>query len=456
MSTNQLQENKMGVMPVGRLLANMATPIIISMLVTALYNVIDSIYVSQVSESAVTALSLAFPIQNLQIAAALGIGVGVNATLSRSLGEREQEAVNRAAGNGIFLAFAAAALFAIFGFFGARPYYLGQSHVQETIEGGIAYTSICCIFSLGIFIEILCERLLQASGRTIFTLISQGLGSVINIILDPIFIHGWLGLPAMGVAGAAIATVIGQWSGAAISLLLNLRYNHDVHFGLRFLKPMKDSVGPILAIGLPTFVMNGIGSVMTFGLNQILQGFQETATGVMGVYLKLQSFCFMPLFGINNALISIVAFNYGARKPERITKVLKIACGAAMVIMVTGFVIFQLWPEGLLGLFNPSENFLAIGCKALRIISLSFPIAACCVILSASFQALGDGMSSAIVSISRQLVVLLPSAYLLSLSGDVNLVWWSFPISEIMSALMTAILFTRQYRRKVRPLFLEH
>ena len=453
MDQNRITENKMGVMPVGRLLANMAAPIILSMLVTALYNVVDSIYVSQVSESAVTALSLAFPIQNLQIAAALGIGVGVNASLSKSLGERNQEAVNRAAGNGIFLAICISVFFALFGFFGSRPYFEWQSQVEETVEGGISYISICSIFSLGIFLEILGERLLQASGRTIFTLLSQGLGSVINIILDPIFIHGWLGVPRMGVAGAAIATVIGQWSGAAISLLLNLKFNHDVRFGVQWLKPTKASVVPIVAVGLPTFVMNGIGSVMTFGFNQILQGFQETATGVMGVYLKLQSFCFMPLFGINNAIISIVAYNYGAKKPERIVKSLKIAVSSAMVIMITGFIVFHTWPEMLLGMFNPSEQFLAIGCKALKIISLSFPIAAPCVILSACFQALGNGTYSAIVSLSRQLVVLLPSAYLLSLSGNVDLVWWSYPIAEVMSITMTMLLFAKLYRSKVKPLF---
>lgn len=278
---------------------------------------------------------------------------------------------------------------------------------------------------------------------------------MINIILDPIFIHGWLGLPAMGVAGAAIATVIGQWMAAGISLFLNFRFNHDVHFGLQYLKPVRRSVGPIVAVGLPTFVMNGIGSVMTFGFNQILQSFGETATGVMGVYLKLQSFCFMPLFGINNAIISIVAYNYGAKKPERIVKSLKIACSAAMIIMVTGFVVFHTWPEMLLNLFNPSEQFLRIGCKALKIISISFPIAAPCVILSASFQALGNGTYSAIVSLSRQLIVLLPSAFLLSLSGNLDLVWWSYPIAEIMSITMTMFLFTRLYRKMVKPLFTE-
>ena len=453
MATNTLKENKMGVMPVGRLLVNMAAPIIMSMLITALYNVIDSIYVAQVSESAVTALSLAFPVQNLQIAAALGIGVGVNAHLSQKLGERNQAAVNQAAGNGFFLTLCGAAVFALFGIFGTRSYFMGQSHVAETVEGGIAYTSICCIFSLGIFVEILGERLLQSSGRPVFTLVSQGLGSIINIILDPIFIHGWLGLPAMGVAGAAIATVIGQWSGAVLTIFLNLRFNKDIHFSLASIRPRKSSIGPILAIGLPTFLMNGIGSVMTFGLNQILQSFQETATGVLGVYFKLQSFFFMPLFGINNAIISIVAYNYGAKKPERIVKALKIAVSTALVIMVTGFVVFRFFPDFLLGFFNPSENFLRIGRTALKIISLSFPIAAPCVILSASFQALGNGMYSAIVSSSRQLLVLLPSAYLLSLSGNVDLVWWSFPIAEVMSITVTLILFARLYRKKVKPLF---
>ena len=453
MKKETLQGNKMGTMKEGKLLFNMALPIIISMLVTALYNIIDSIYVSQVSESAVTALSLAYPIQNLEIAAALGIGIGVNAYFSKSLGERNQDAVNRAAGNGVFLALCCAVLFALFGFFGARPYFESQSRVQETVEGGIAYTSICCIFSAGIFLEILGERLLQSSGKTVFTLISQGSGSIINIILDPLFIHGGLGIPAMGVAGAAIATVIGQWCGAFISLGLNLKFNTDVKFKFSYLRPVKGAIGPILAVGLPTFIMNGIGSVMTFGLNQILQGFQETATGVLGVYFKLQSFFFMPLYGINNAAISILAFNYGSKKPERIMKTLKIACVTAMAIMVTGFTVFELFPQVFIGMFNPSEHFMEMGCTALRIISISFPVAADCVILTSVFQALGNGVDSAVISINRQLLVLLPVAWLLSLSGNVNLVWWAFPISEVASALVSVFLFVRLYRRKIKPMF---
>ena len=413
MSTNTLQENKMGVMPVGKLLANMALPMILSMLVQALYNVVDSVYVSQVSESAVTALSLAFPVQNLQIGFAVGIGVGVNSLLSKSLGERDQEAANRTAGNGMILMFIAVAAFMLFGAFGARPYYEMQSDVAETVEGGIAYTSICCFFCLGSFMEILGERLLQATGRTVHTMITQSVGAIINIILDPIFIHGWFGVPAMGVAGAAVATVIGQWVAGALALY----------------------------------------SVMNFGMNQILQGFTETATSVFGIYFKLQSFFFMPLFGLNNATISIIAFNYGARKPERITKTLKIAVCAALGLMTAGLLAFQFVPDVLLGLFNPSEEFLVMGEACLRTISWSFPVAAVCISLGASFQALGNGVYSTITSLCRQLLVLLPVAYLLSLTGEVNFVWMSYPIAEVVSGSLTAFFFLRIYRQKIKPLF---
>lgn len=453
MRANTLEENKMGVMPVPKLLVNMALPMILSMLVQALYNVVDSIYVSQVSESAVTALSLAFPVQNMQIGFAVGIGVGVNSLLSKSLGQKNQEAADRAAGNGIFLMLIAVAIFMLFGFFGTRPYYSLQSQVAETVEGGIAYTRICCIFTLGVFVEILGERLLQATGRTVHTMFVQAAGAVINIVLDPVFIHGWFGIPAMGVAGAAVATVIGQWLAACLCVFFNFRFNSDVHLSPRYLKPVAESIGPILAVGVPAIVMNAIGSVMNFGMNQILQGFQETATGVFGVYYKLQSFFFMPLFGMNNATISIIAYNYGAERPERIVKTLRVACGIAVGIMLAGLLAFQLVPRVLLGMFHPSEEFLAIGTSALRIISIHFPIAAFGVILGASFQALGNGIYSTIVSLCRQLIVLLPAAYLLSLSGNVHNVWWAFPIAEVVSGIVTALLFARIYRRKVRPLF---
>lgn len=453
MQKETLQENKMGVMPVGKLLVNMALPMIISMLVQAFYNIVDSVYVSQVSESAVTALSLAFPVQNMQIGFAVGVGVGVNALLSQSLGRKNQESVNWAAGQGVFLALVATALFMLFGFFGVRPYYTMQSTVAETVEGGIAYTSICCIFTVGIFIQVLCERLLQATGRATQTMILQGTGAIINIILDPVFIHGWWGMPKMGVAGAAVATVIGQCTGAVLGIYLNLRHNPEVHLHVKFMKPNWKVIAPILEVGIPSVVMNGIGSVMNFGMNQILQGFNEVATGVFGIYYKLQSLFFMPLFGINNATISILAFNYGARKPKRIVHTLKLATAVAVCIMLVGLAVFQLFPQALLGIFNPTEEFLAIGVKALRILCLPFPVAAICIALGASFQALGKGSYSTIVSLCRQLIVLLPVAYLLSLTGDVNNVWWSFPIAEVMSALVTGLLFGRLYRRKVKPLF---
>ena len=453
MSQNPLTENKMGTMPVGRLLVNMALPMIISMMVQALYNVVDSIYISQISESAVTALALAFPVQNLQIGFAVGIGVGVNSLLSKSLGQGDQEAANRAAGNGMFLMMITTAAFMLFGVFGVRPYFEMQSDVAETVEGGIAYTSICCLLTMGVFLQVLAERLLQATGRTLLTMVTQAAGAIINIILDPILIHGWFGLPAMGVAGAAVATVIGQWAGALLGLFLNEKYNPEVQFGRRYFKPHWATVRSILVVGIPSIIMNSIGSLMNFCMNQILQGFSETATSVFGIYFKIQSFFFMPLFGINGATISIVAFNYGARKPERIMKTLKLACGAALVLMVTGLIVFQLLPDVLLGMFNPTEEFLAMGRVTLRTISWSFPVAAVCIALGASFQALGDGIYTTITSLCRQLLVLLPVAYLLSLSGDVNKVWIAYPAAEILSGALTAFFFLRIYRRKIKPLY---
>ena len=453
MRTETLRENKMGVMPVGKLLVNMALPMIISMLVQALYNVVDSIYVSRISESAVTALSLAFPVQNLQIGFAVGIGVGINSLLSKSLGEGNQEAANRTAGNGMILMFIVTAVFMLFGIFGVRPFYEVQSNVAETVEGGIAYTRIYCLFVLGSFMQIYSERLLQSTGRTVLTMVTQATGAIVNIILDPVFIFGWFGLPALGMAGAAIATVIGQWTGALLGLYFNEKHNPDVQFGRRYAKLDGQIVRGILTVGIPSVIMNGIGSVMTFGMNQILQGFTETATSVFGIYFKLQSFFFMPLFGLNGATISIVAFNFGARKPERIMKTLKLACAAGLTLMVSGLLVFQFVPDLLLGMFNPTEEFLVLGRSCLRTISWSFPIAAVCIILSAAFQALGNGIYATITSICRQLVVLLPAAYLLSLSGNVNLIWLSYPIAELASGTATLFFFVRIYRQKIKPLF---
>lgn len=452
-----LRENKMGVMPIGKLLANMAVPMILSMLVQALYNVVDSIYISRFSESAVTALGLAFPVQNVQIGFSVGIGVGVNSLLSKSLGEGNRERADRAAGNGIFLALIASVIFILFGFFGTRPYYEMQGASAEIVERGIAYTRICCIFTLGIYFEVLFERMLQATGRTLHTMVTQGVGAVVNIVLDPVFIFGVdaLGIPAMGAAGAAIATVLGQWMAAILALIFNLKLNPDVHLSLKNILPKADVIRPILTVGVPSMIMNSVSSVMNFSMNQILLGFPvvgEIATGVFSIYYKLQSFFFMPLFGLNNATISIVAFNYGARNPKRITKTLKIACGTALCFMLLGLLAFTLIPETLLGIFKLSDTFVALGKEALRIISLHFPIAAICIALGASFQALGNGMYSTITSLCRQMIALLPAAYLLSLSGDVNMVWWAFPIAELVSLAATTFFFVRIYRKKIQTL----
>lgn len=453
-----LRENKMRTMPIGRLLFTMALPLAVSMLVQAFYNVVDSIYVSRVSESAVTALSLAFPIQNLMIGFATGVGVGVNALLSKSLGEGNQKRVNMSAGNGIFLALTCTAMFVIFGVVGAEPYYAMQSDVAETVAGGSAYIGICSVWCMGIFLEIIGERLLQASGRTIYTLFTQGTGAVLNILLDPLFIFGFepLGIAPMGIAGAAVATVIGQWVAAILAILFNVTKNHDVHFGFQYMRPDGKILKNILVVGIPSIIMMAIGSVMNFGMNQIFLQFREygeTAAGVFGIYFKLQSFVLMPLFGINNASISILAYNYGARQPKRITGTLKCALSAAMTIMVCGLLLFQLIPDVLLGFFNPSDTFLEIGRSALRIVSIHFPIAAIGIALGASFQALGNGIYATITSLMRQLVALLPVAYLLSLTGDVHAVWWAFPIAEVVSMVTTLLLYWRIYNRQLKPLF---
>ena len=456
-----LTENKMGVMPVGKLLVNMAMPMIIAMLVQAFYNIVDSYFVSQISddeairESAIAAMSLAFAVQNILIGFAVGIGVGVNALLSKSLGEGNQERANQAAGNGVTLAVLATGIFMIFGALFTDDYFRMMSNSPLTVQFGTEYISICCLLSLGIFVEVLGERLLQSSGRTVYTMITQGTGAVVNIILDPVLIFGLGPFPEMGIAGAAVATVIGQWIAAALAVFFNLKFNPEVQFGLRYFRPRKDVIAPIMTVGIPSVIMNSIGSIMNIGINKSLQGFTqygEVPVNVFGIYFKLQSFFFMPLFGMNNATISIVAYNYGARKVERITKTLKIACISALIFMLVGVVVFQSVPELLLGIFDTSDDFLRLGRSALRIISFCFPFAAVCIALGASFQALGNGIYSTIVSLCRQLIVLLPAAYLLSLTGEVNNVWWAFPIAEMMSLAATIFFFVRIYRQKIKPI----
>lgn len=460
MARNTLDNNKMRTMPVGKLLFNMAIPLALSMLVQALYNIVDSIYVSNIweNDNDVAALSMAFPIQHLIIGFATGIGVGMNSQLSKSLGENNRKQVNLAAGNGIFLMLIATVLFMLFGFFGARPFFQLQSSVADTVNGGADYLSICCIFSLGIFVEVLGERMLQASGRTIYTLFTQGTGAVLNILLDPLFIFGFpgLGIPAFGMAGAAIATVISQWVAAILAVIFNLTKNPDVQFGLSYIRPDPKVLKKILSVGIPSIVMMAIGSVMTFSMNGIFQSFKdygETATGVFGVYFKLQSFVIMPVLGINNASVSILAYNYGARLPQRITKNLKCALGSALTMMFLGLALFQIAPELLLGLFDPTEDFKAIGISALRIVSVSFPMAGVSIAVSATFQALGVGIYATITSLCRQLLVLVPVAYMLSLTGNVHLVWWAFAAAELVCMVLSLLFFRRIYRNKIKPLY---
>lgn len=447
-----VKENKMGVMPIGKLLANMAIPMMASMLVQGLYNVVDSIYISRVSESAVTAISLAFPVQNMMIAFSSGVAVGVNALLSKSLGEKNQKMANKAAGNGIMLIVIAIVLFMLFGFFGARPYFQMQSDVLETVNGGSAYVSIICIFSIGSFMQILLERLLQSTGRTVLSMITQGTGAIINIILDPIFIFGYFGIPKMGIAGAAVATVIGQCIAASLALYFNLKKNPDIQLAFKYLLLEKEAVSKIVIVGVPSMIMMAIGSVMNFGMNQIFQSFTETATGVFGIYYKVQSFFFMPVFGLNGATISIVAFNYGAKDKARMLKAVKLAVLSALTIMILGLLSFQLIPDVLLSVFNPSDEFMAMGCTAFRIVSIHFPIAAVCIALGGVFQAMGNGLYSTIVSLGRQLFVLLPVAYLLSLTGNVDNVWWAFIVAEAVSLTLTLLFFRKIYNDRIKNL----
>lgn len=446
------RENKMGTMPENKLLLSMAVPVMISMLVQALYNVVDSIFVARLSEDALTAVSLAFPVQNLMIAIGSGLGVGINALLSKSLGEKNQKLANKAAHNGILLMIFSSVACALFGIFGSRWFFSTQTDNPVLIEYGQQYLFVVMLFSFGLFGQFITERLLQATGRTIYSMYTQGLGAIINIILDPILIFGLLGFPAMGITGAAVATVIGQIIAAVFGFWLNVKKNPDVQLSIKALVPDGGVIKKIFSVGVPSIIMGSIGSVMTYGMNLILMGFSSTAAAVFGVYFKLQSFFFMPVFGLNNGMVPIVAYNYGARKKDRIMKTFKMSVLYAMVIMVIGFLIMQVFPAQLFSLFDASEEMLAIGVPALRLISTSFLFAGYCIISGSMFQALGNGMLSMINSIARQLVVLLPVAYLLSLTGNLNLIWLSYPIAEIVSLILSSVFLYRIYQKIIKPL----
>ncbi len=446
------QENKMGVMPVNKLIISMSLPMIISMLVQALYNIIDSMFVAQISENALTAVSLAFPAQNLMIAVATGTGVGINANLSRSLGEKHFDRANQIANHAIFLAFCSYLAFAIFGICFAETFFRLQTDIPDIVEYGTSYLRICTVFSIGLFFEIAFERLMQSTGKTFYTMIVQGMGAIINIILDPIFIFGLFGMPKMGVAGAAVATVAGQIIAAIIGFVLNRAKNTEIKLSLRTFRPDKTIIGHIYSVGIPSIIMASIGSIMTFGMNKILIGFTSTATAVFGVYFKLQSFVFMPVFGLNNGTVPIIAYNYGARKPDRIMQTLKLAIIYAVTIMAIGFAVFQLIPDKLLMIFNASDLMLEIGVPALKTISISFLFAGYCIVCSSMFQALGHGMMSLWMSVIRQLVVLLPVAFIMSKIGGLSYVWLSYPIAEFFSVGLGTFFLISIYKKKIKPL----
>ena len=440
------KENKMGVMPVNRLLLSMSVPMMISMLVQALYNVVDSMFVAQLNENALTAVSLVFPIQNLMISVGVGTGVGINALLSRSLGEREYERANQAANHGVLLAVLSYLVFAVLGVVGAGMFMRVQTQDPQIVKYGTQYLQICCIFSFGLFLQVTFERLLQSTGKTMYTMISQSLGAIINIILDPIMIFGLFGFPRMEVAGAAAATVAGQIIASIVGFVLNKKKNTEIHLTWKGFKVSGHIIKRIYAVGVPSIVMSSIGSVMTFGMNKILIAFSSTATAVFGVYFKLQSFVFMPVFGLNNGMVPIVAYNYGARQKKRITKTIIYSACYAVGVMFVGAVIFQLFPAQLLDIFNASATMKEIGIPALRTLSICFVFAGFCIVCSSVFQALGHGVLSLWVSLVRQLCVLLPVAYVLAKVGGLHWVWWAFPIAEIFSVFMSAAFIRHVYK----------
>lgn len=448
----QTKENKMGTMPVNKLLVTMSLPMVISMIVQALYNIVDSIFVSRLSEDALTAVSMAFPMQNLMISVAVGTGVGINAMLSRALGEKKFEAANKTAENGIFIEALGYVLFLLIGIFVTKPFFLAQAGAGDIANMGIEYTRICLLMSFGIFMQIGFERILQSTGRTIFTMITQSTGAIINIILDPILIFGLFGMPKMGVAGAAIATVTGQICAAILAITFNLTKNPDVHISFKGFKPQIIFVKNILSVGIPSIIMSSVGSAMTFGMNKILITFSSTAVAVFGVYFKLNSFVFMPVFGLNNGMVPIVSYNYGAQNKKRLTKTIKLAIMYAVCIMFIGIMLFQFIPDVLLKLFDASDHMLEIGIPALRVISLSFAFAGICIVISSSLQALGHGFLSMMISITRQLIILLPSAYILAKFGGIHAVWWSFNIAEIASLTLSLLFFKHMYNKIIKHL----
>ncbi|MBQ2467424.1 MAG: MATE family efflux transporter [Lachnospiraceae bacterium] len=452
--SEQVVENKMGTMPIGKLLVNMSTPMMISMLVQALYNIVDSIFVAMIEEDALTAVSLAFPIQNLMIAFAMGTAVGMNALVSRHLGEKNFDRANRVAVNGIWLALFTAIVFCVGISLTTDRFFHLLTQDAQIITYGTTYLHIIGWLCFGVFFQVVFEKLLQATGKTFYSMITQIVGAVINVILDPMLIFGIGPFPKMGVAGAAIATIFGQTVGTILAIYFNIHFNKELHLDMRKYRLSGEIVGHIYSIGAPSIVMVAIGSIMNFGLNKILLWVSgSTAAAVFGVYFKLQSFIFMPIFGLNNGMIPIVAYNYGAAKPDRIKRTIFLAGRAAVMIMAVVTVLFWVFPEFFLGLFSASENMMAMGVVALRIISVHFMIAGISIICSSALQALGHGFFSMITSIVRQLVVLLPAAFILAYLGGINAVWWAFPIAEVFSLILAFSFLRFVMGRDIQPLY---
>ena len=444
-----MNETFMKEKPVLPLLLSMALPNVLSMLVNSLYNIVDSIFVSRINEYALRAVSLAFPIQSLMIAVAVGTAVGINAFLSRTLGEKDFEKANIIARNGIFIAIASYLVFAVIGALVSGPFFASQTEVPEVREYGVTYLTICCVAGIGIFLQTTFERLLQATGKTLYTMLTQGIGAIINIFLDPILIFGYFGLPRMGIAGAAVATVIGQIIAAMLALVFNLKFNKELNISMKGFRPNGGLIVQIYKVGAPSIVVQAIGSLMTYGMNLILAAFGSAQT-VFGIYFKLQSFVFMPVFGLNNGMVPIIAYNYGAGHRDRVIKTIKHSVAYGVGIMCVGLIVMHIFPAELMRLFDAEESLIAIGVPALETISLSFVFAGFCIVVGSVFQALGNGVYSMIVSVARQMCVLLPVAKLLSLSGEVTLIWWAFPIAELASLLLSTYFLIRIYKKVIR------
>ena len=442
----------MGTMPEGKLIINMSVPIMISMLIQALYNVVDSWFVSMLNTDAFAAVTLAFPIQMLMISVGTGTGVGINSLISRRLGERKFKEANASAENGIFLSILSGIIFALFGIFFAEQFIASFTDNPDVIKMGKEYLEICTVFSFGMFVQICMERIMQATGNSFYNMIVQGLGAIINIVLDPIFIFGLFGVPKMGVAGAAIATVIGQIIAMIAGLYVNIKKNDKISINMFKFRPNFRAIAEIYIVGIPAIIMQSISSVLTIGLNKILMNFSQSAVSVYGAYFKLQNFIFMPVFGLTNGMIPIVGYNYGAKYKDRIVRTVKIGVMISVSIMFLGMLLFQLLPAKLLLIFNADSEMLEIGTPALRIISISFMFAGVSIVLSSVFQAIGKAYYSLIISVIRQLIVILPVAYFMARFLGLSFVWTAFPIAEFIALILSTIMYVKVYKKYIKNL----